>query len=49
MPPSEHMGRVLYETGHIPPANEFVEETLAWIDRNRGREIDKLEQSPRLG
>jgi len=26
----------LYETDHIPPANEFIKETLAWFDRYLG-------------
>lgn len=25
-----------YETDHIPPRNEFVKETLAWLDRYLG-------------
>ena len=26
----------LYETDHIPPRNEFIKETLAWLDRYLG-------------
>lgn len=28
--------RKLYETDHVPPRNEFIEETLAWLDRHLG-------------
>ncbi|NIN11735.1 MAG: hypothetical protein GTO61_10115 [Gemmatimonadales bacterium] len=27
---------ILYETDHIPPRNEFIKETLAWLDRYLG-------------
>jgi cephalosporin-C deacetylase-like acetyl esterase len=27
----------LYDTDHIPPRNEFVKETLAWLDRHLGQ------------
>jgi hypothetical protein len=26
----------VYETDHIPPRNEFIKETLAWLDRYLG-------------
>jgi hypothetical protein len=26
----------LYETDHIPPRNEMIKETLAWLDRYLG-------------
>jgi len=26
----------LYETDHIPPRNEFIKESLAWLDRYLG-------------
>ncbi len=31
--PDEHKELKLYETDHIPPRNEFIKETLAWLDR----------------
>jgi pimeloyl-ACP methyl ester carboxylesterase len=34
--PPEHKQLKLYETDHIPPRNEFVKETLAWLDRYLG-------------
>ena len=34
--PAEHKRLILYETDHIPPRNEFVKETLAWLDRYLG-------------
>jgi dienelactone hydrolase len=34
--PEEHKILKLYETDHIPPRNEFVKETLAWLDRYLG-------------
>jgi eukaryotic-like serine/threonine-protein kinase len=34
--PPEHKRLVLYDSDHIPPRNEFVRETLAWLDRYLG-------------
>jgi dienelactone hydrolase len=34
--PPEHKQLKSYETDHIPPRNEFVKETLAWLDRYLG-------------
>jgi len=34
--PAEHKRLILYETDHIPPRNEFIKETLAWLDRYLG-------------
>ena len=34
--PDEHKELKLYETDHIPPLNEFIRETLAWLDRYLG-------------
>ncbi len=34
--PDEHKDLKLYETDHIPPRNEFIKETLAWLDRYLG-------------
>ena len=34
--PEEHKELKLYETDHIPPMNEFIKETLAWLDRYLG-------------
>jgi len=34
--PGEHKELKLYETDHIPPKNEFIKETLAWLDRYLG-------------
>jgi dienelactone hydrolase len=34
--PVEHKALKLYETDHIPPRNEFIKETLAWLDRYLG-------------
>jgi dienelactone hydrolase len=34
--PDEHKELKLYETDHIPPRNEFIKETLAWLDRYLG-------------
>ncbi len=34
--PDEHKELKLYETDHIPPRNEFIRETLAWLDRYLG-------------
>jgi eukaryotic-like serine/threonine-protein kinase len=34
--PAEHKVLKLYETDHIPPRNEYIKETLAWLDRYLG-------------
>jgi dienelactone hydrolase len=34
--PDEHKELKLYETDHIPPRNESIKETLAWLDRYLG-------------
>jgi hypothetical protein len=34
--PTEHKQLKLYETDHIPPRNEYIKETLAWLDRYLG-------------
>jgi dipeptidyl aminopeptidase/acylaminoacyl peptidase len=34
--PAEHKRLVLYDTDHIPPRNEIIKETLAWLDRYLG-------------
>jgi serine/threonine protein kinase/dienelactone hydrolase len=34
--PDEHKELKLYETDHIPPMNDFIKETLAWLDRYLG-------------
>ena len=34
--PDEHKELKLYATDHIPPRNEFIKETLAWLDRYLG-------------
>ncbi len=34
--PPEHKQLILYETDHVPPRNEFIKETLAWLDRYLG-------------
>jgi len=34
--PYEHKVLKLYETDHIPPKNEFIKETLAWLDKYLG-------------
>jgi dienelactone hydrolase/predicted Ser/Thr protein kinase len=34
--PAEHKQLKLYETDHIPPRNEFIKETLAWLDKYLG-------------
>jgi hypothetical protein len=33
---AEHKPLKVYETDHIPPRNEFIKETLAWLDRHLG-------------
>jgi dienelactone hydrolase len=34
--PREHKDLKAYETDHLPPKNEFVKETLAWLDKYLG-------------
>ncbi|MDD1778892.1 MAG: protein kinase [Candidatus Helarchaeota archaeon] len=34
--PAEHKQLKLYETDHIPPRNEFIKETLFWLDKYLG-------------
>jgi len=34
--PAEHKQLKSYETDHIPPINEMIKETLAWLDRYLG-------------
>jgi dienelactone hydrolase len=34
--PAEHKRLMLYETDHIPPRNEYIKETLAWLDKYLG-------------
>jgi hypothetical protein len=34
--PEEDKVLKLYDTDHIPPKNEFVKETLAWLDKYLG-------------
>jgi tRNA A-37 threonylcarbamoyl transferase component Bud32/dienelactone hydrolase len=34
--PDEHKELKLYDTDHIPPGNELIKETLAWLDRYLG-------------
>jgi cephalosporin-C deacetylase-like acetyl esterase len=34
--PKEHKVLKLYETDHIPPRNEYIKETLAWLDKYLG-------------
>lgn len=34
--PKDQKQLKLYETDHIPPRNEFIKETLAWLDRYLG-------------
>jgi eukaryotic-like serine/threonine-protein kinase len=31
-PPSDQKRRVVYDTGHFPPRNEMIKETLDWLD-----------------
>jgi pimeloyl-ACP methyl ester carboxylesterase len=33
---TEHKRLVICETDHIPPQNEFIRETLAWLDKYLG-------------
>ncbi len=34
--PAEHKKLITYETDHIPPVNEMIKETLAWLDKYLG-------------
>ncbi len=34
--PDEHRELKLYDTDHIPPKNEFIKDTLEWLDRYLG-------------
>jgi formylglycine-generating enzyme required for sulfatase activity/tRNA A-37 threonylcarbamoyl transferase component Bud32/cephalosporin-C deacetylase-like acetyl esterase len=34
--PDEHKRHILYDTGHFPPRNEQIKETLDWLDRYLG-------------
>jgi len=34
--PTEHKRLILYDTDHIPPRNEYIKETLAWLDKYLG-------------
>ena len=34
--PNDEKELRLYETDHIPPRNELIKETLAWLDRYLG-------------
>ncbi len=34
--PAEHKKLMLYDTDHIPPRNDYVKETLAWLDKYLG-------------
>jgi len=34
--PAEHKRLMLFETDHIPPRNEYIKETLAWLDKYLG-------------
>jgi cephalosporin-C deacetylase-like acetyl esterase/predicted Ser/Thr protein kinase len=34
--PAEHKQQKFYETDHIPPINEMIKETLAWLDKYLG-------------
>jgi serine/threonine protein kinase/cephalosporin-C deacetylase-like acetyl esterase len=34
--PKEHKVLKLYDTDHIPPRNEYIKETLAWLDKYLG-------------
>ena len=35
--PAEHKRLMLYDTDHIPPKNEYIKETQAWLDKYLGR------------
>ncbi len=34
--PAAHKRLLVYETDHIPPRNEYIKETLAWLDKYLG-------------
>ena len=34
--PAEHKELKLYDADHLPPRNDFIRETLAWLDRYLG-------------
>ena len=34
--PAAHKKLMLYDTDHFLPRNEFIKETLAWLDRYLG-------------
>ncbi|MBM3790645.1 MAG: hypothetical protein FJW35_09895, partial [Acidobacteria bacterium] len=34
--PADRKRLILYDTDHIPPRNEFIKETLAWLDKHLG-------------
>jgi hypothetical protein len=34
--PDEHKELKLYDTDHVPPKNDFIRDTLAWLDRYLG-------------
>ena len=34
--PAEHKRLMVYDTDHIPPRNEYIKETLAWLDKYLG-------------
>jgi dienelactone hydrolase len=34
--PPAHKKIILYDTDHIPPRNEYIKETLAWLDKYLG-------------
>jgi hypothetical protein len=34
--PAKDKRRVVFESGHIPPRNELIKETLDWLDRYLG-------------
>jgi len=34
--PPQHKQLKLYDTDHIPPRQEFIKETLSWLDKYLG-------------
>mgnify|MGYP001558742334 CR=1 FL=1 len=34
--PAKDKRHVIYESGHIPPRQEMIKETLAWLDKYLG-------------
>jgi hypothetical protein len=34
--PAEHKRLMLYDTDHIPPKNEYIKATQAWLDKYLG-------------